>query len=277
LDTILHTGQLPLQSAVCTWAVAHRDANPSSDPARLYWNNVIKNLTFRSIELDPSSYVSLVNQSDSDDPFVIFADPWGHIARDGNFNDAAAWKVIHPDNGGVAQARVVVDSYSFYFSWSYKGIVYRTETYPIEFSPAKEYLVKITETELQISVDDPTPPIGIILITILNKISRVPPPVWEPLFLNIVADGSDILVVDTHAFPIGSGLNIDREFISRLSKLSVFVRQKAKPRLITPGKTYVLFKTEDMRYNILVNDGLYKSLCPHGIFPVSTVSAIHFE
>ena len=141
---ILNTGQLPLQTAVCAWAVAHRDASLSSYPGCLYWNNVITNLTVRSIEVDPGQYVSLVNQSDTNEPFIIFAN---------DTNGAVAWKVIHPDDGGVAQIKVTVEDYSFYCSWNHNGMVHKTATNPIEFSPAKVYLVKITETELLISVD----------------------------------------------------------------------------------------------------------------------------
>ena len=130
LNTIISTGQLPLQSAVCTWAVAHRDASASSYTARLYWNNVITNLTVRSVELDPSKYISLVNQSDTNEPFVIFAD-----ASQG----AVAWKTIHPDDGGVAQVKVTVESYSFYCSWNFQRRVYKTGTSPIGFSPAKPF------------------------------------------------------------------------------------------------------------------------------------------
>jgi hypothetical protein len=101
LNTIIGAGQLPLQSAVCTWAAAHRDASASSYTTRLYWNNVITNLTVRSVELDSRKYISLVNQSDTNEPFVIFAD---------DSNGAVAWKTIHPNDGGVAQVKIKVES-----------------------------------------------------------------------------------------------------------------------------------------------------------------------
>jgi hypothetical protein len=271
LNTILNTGQLPLQSAVCAWAVAHRDASPSSYPARLYWNNVITNLTVRSIEVDPGQYVSLVNQSDTNEPFIIFAN---------DTNGAVAWKVIHPDDGGVAQVKVTVEDYSFYCSWNHNGRVHKTATNPIEFSPAKVYLVKITETELLISVDDRPSDASSdtsIIINFENEIKRGQVPETEPLFIHILADGSDIMVLEAYPFQGYIGRHrIDKALVSRLSNLSVLVRQKTKPRQITPGKTYLLFKPEDTGYNILVNDSLYRSLCPHGIFPVSPVPAIHF-
>ena len=271
LNTIISTGQLPLQSAVCTWAVAHRDASASSYTARLYWNNVITNLTVRSVELDPHKYISLVNQSDTNEPFVIFAD-----ASKG----AVAWKTIHPDDGGVAQVKVTAESYSFYCSWNYQGKVYKTGTNPIGFSPAKAYLVTITDIGLQIVHDDRPSgdsPYTSIWISFENKIPRGQVPETEPLFVHIVADDSDILVLQAYPFQ-GSRYSqrIDKDLISRLSNLSVLIRQKTKPRQITPGKTYLAFKTEDAGYNILVNDSLYRSLCPHGIFPVSPVPAIHF-
>jgi hypothetical protein len=271
LNTIIGGGQLPLQSAVCAWAVAHRDASASSYTARLYWNNVITNLTVRSVELDSRKYISLVNQSDTNEPFVIFAD---------DSNGAVAWKTIHPDDGGVAQVKVTVESYSFYCSWNHQGKVYKTATNLIEFSPAKAYLVKITDTELQISPDNHPSgdsPDASIMINFENEIPRGQVPETEPLFVHIVADDSDIRVLETYPFQ-GSKYwqRIDKELISRLSNLSVLVRQKTKPRQITPGKTYLAFKTEDTGYNILVNDSLYRSLCPHGIFPISPVPAIHF-
>ncbi len=271
LNMILNTGQLPLQSAVCAWAVAHRDASLSSYPARLYWNNVITNLTVRSIEVDPGQYVSLVNQSDTNEPFIIFAN---------DTNGAVAWKVIHPDDGGVAQIKVTVEDYSFYCSWNHNGMVHKTATNPIEFSPAKVYLVKITETELLISVDDrPSEDSSdtSIIINFENEIKMGQVPETEPLFIHILADGSDIMVLE--AYPFQGYIyrhRIDKGLVSRLPNLSVLVPQKSKPRQITPGKTYLLFKTEDTGYNILVNDSMYRSLCPHGIFPVSPVPAIHF-
>jgi hypothetical protein len=271
LNTIISTGQLPLQSAVCTWAVAHRDASASSYTARLYWNNVITNLTVRSVELDPRKYISLVNQSDANEPFVIFAD---------DSNGAVAWKTILPDHGGVAQVKVAVESYSFYCSWNRQGKVYKTAKNPIGFSPAKVYLVKITETDLTISVDDRPSDASSdtnIIINFENEIKRGEVPETQPLFIHISADDSDILVLQAFPFQGHIGRHrIDKELISRLSNLSVLVRQKTKPRQITPGKTYLAFKTEDAGYNILVNDSLYRSLCPHGIFPVSPVPAIHF-
>ena len=192
----------------CEWAVAHKEDFPSSYLARLYWNNVINNLTARTTELDTRKYISLVNQSDTNDPFVIFAD----ISK-----GDVAWKVIQPDDGGVAHVNIVAEEYSFYFLWNHQRKVYKTTAIPIGFSSPKAYVVKIRETDLQITPTTDYPPgrsseDGLV-ISFDREDSLINPP--EMLPVHIMADGSDIWIIPT--FPFQRGIffqTIDKTMIS---------------------------------------------------------------
>lgn len=267
LKGIVDGGQLPLQSAICEWASTHKDDGPSSYLARLYWNDVIYNLTFQAVELDPKKYASIVNQSTANIPFVIYA-------------DKVMWKFIQPDESGVAQVKVVPDTYAFYCSWRYQGKEYKTTTKPIDFLSPQAYEVQIRETGLQISPDD-YPAGEAVHIRFdaeqsLHGYHQGEGP--ESLPVHVMADGADILILD--AYPFGNGyygLTIDKGLISDcLSNLSVTVQQQTRPRQMQPGKTYLLTEDGGKGYGILVADSLYNSLCPHAIFPISAEPALHF-
>ena len=117
----------------------------------------------------------------------------------------------------------------------------------------KAFLVKITDMGLQIVPDDRPSgdsPLTSNWINFENKIPRGQVPETEPLFVRIVADDSDILVLQAYPFQ-GSRYSqrIDKELISRLSNLSVLVRQKTKSRQTTPGKKDIS-RVQNRRYGL---------------------------
>lgn len=274
LRDIVNTGQLPLQSTICDWAIANKTKDNTSYLARMYWNDAINNLTFDAVDLDSQKYVSIADTSDLNEPFIFFAD------------SGVNWKVVHPAENGVAQVKILPDSYSFYFSWNYQGKEYKTEPMLINFQAEQQaYMLSVQDTGLQFFATDwpddpPKTPSGKGYLIIFKVAANLQDNYSSmlPVYYHLMADGADIDVseaIPTMNFQpgVGSSMLIDR---SSIPNISVTIPGKTKDRPIKPGQTALLVNPKAQDYTIIINDSLYNNVCPHGIFAISAEPAINF-